>query len=52
MKKIDRRGGKIIIRCGQGWTLLAQLGQRKTGLRGKGLLLSSVVPQRLHRVMG
>ena len=29
-----------ILRSGQGWTLLAQLGQLKTGLRGKRLLLS------------
>ena len=38
-KKVDRRrDGKIILRSGQGWTLLAQLGQLKTGLGGKGLL--------------
>ena len=33
-----RRDGKIILRSGQGWTLLAQLWQLKTGLGGKGLL--------------
>ena len=27
-----RRGGTIILRSGQGWTLLAQIGQLKTGL--------------------
>ena len=38
-EKVDRRRGeKIILRRGQGWTLLAQLGQLKTGLGGKGLL--------------
>ena len=32
-KKVDRkRGVKIILMYGQGWTLLAQLGQFKTGL--------------------
>ena len=37
-EKVDRRrGGKIILRSGQGWTLLAQLGQLTTGLGGKGL---------------
>ena len=33
-----RREGKMTLRSGQGWTLLAQLGQLKTGLGGKGLL--------------
>ena len=33
-----RRGGKTILRSGQGWTLLAQLGQLKTGQGGKGLV--------------
>ena len=33
-----RTGGKTILRNGQGWTLLAQLGQLMTGLCGKGLL--------------
>ena len=38
-EKVDRRRGwKTILRSGQGWTLLAQLGQLKTGLAGKGLL--------------
>ena len=37
--KVDRRrGSKTILRSGQGWTLLPQLGQLKTGLGGKGLL--------------
>ena len=38
--QVDRRGGKTIIRRGQGWTLLALRGQLKTGLGGKGLLKS------------
>ena len=39
-KKVDkRRGGEIISRSGQGCTLPAQLGQLKTELGGKGLLL-------------
>ena len=38
-EKVDRRrGGKIILKDGQGWTLLAQQGQLKTGLCGKELL--------------
>ena len=38
-RKVDRRrGGKIILKGGQGWTLLAQQGQLKTGLGGKELL--------------
>ena len=38
-EKIDRkRDGKTILRSGQGWTLLAQPGQQKTGLGGMGLL--------------
>ena len=36
-EKADRRrGGKIILRSEKGWTLLAHLGQLKTGLGGKG----------------
>ena len=36
---VDRkRGGKLIFWSGQGGTLLAQLGQLKTGPGGKGLL--------------
>ena len=39
--KVDRRrGGKIILRSGQGRTFLAQLGHLKTRLGGKGLLES------------
>ena len=30
----SRRGGKTILKTGQAWTLLAQLGQLKTGLGG------------------
>ena len=38
-EKGDRkRGGKIILRSRQGWTMLAHLGQLMTGLGGKGLL--------------
>ena len=38
-KEADRRrGGKTIPKSGQEWTLLAQLGQLKTGQDGKGLL--------------
>ena len=33
-----RRGGKIILLSGQGWTLIAQQGQLKTELGGKELL--------------
>ena len=33
-----RRGGKIKLNGGQGWTLPAQQGQLKTGQDGKGLL--------------
>ena len=36
--KQKRRGVKTILRSGQGWTLLAKLGQLKTELSGKGLL--------------
>ena len=32
------RHGKTILKSGQEWTLPAQLGQLKTGQRGKGLL--------------
>ena len=35
-EKVDRRRG--ILKGGQGWTLLAQQGQLKTGLCGKELL--------------
>ena len=35
---LKRRGRKTILKSGQGWTLLAQLGQMKTGQDGKGLL--------------
>ena len=47
-EKVDRkRGGKTILQSGQGWTLLAQLGLLKTGLRWKGIVVkSSMVPQR------
>ena len=38
-EKVDRRrGGKIILKGGQGWTLLAQQGQLMTVLGGKELL--------------
>ena len=38
-ENVDRtRGGKIMLRSGQGCTLLAQLGQLKTGLGEKGSL--------------
>ena len=38
-KKVDRiRGWETILRSGQGWTLLPQLGQLKTGQDGKGFL--------------
>ena len=38
-KEADRRRGrKTISKSGQEWTLLAQLGQLKTGQDGKGLL--------------
>ena len=33
-----RRGGKPLLKCGQEWTLVAQQGQLKPGLDGKGLL--------------
>ena len=33
-----KRCKKTILRCGQGLTLLAEPGQLKTGLGGKGLL--------------
>ena len=39
-EKLNRRGGKTILRDGQGWILRTQLGQLKTGLGGKGLLLN------------
>ncbi|MEW8542231.1 MAG: hypothetical protein AB2693_01745, partial [Candidatus Thiodiazotropha sp.] len=35
-----RRGGRTILKSGQGWTLLGQQGQLRTGLGGKGLLSS------------
>ena len=47
MEKEDRRrGGKTILRGGQGWTTLAQLGQLKEGEDGwKGIVeKSSLVP--------
>ena len=34
----DRRSEKTILQSGQEWILLAQLGQLKTALGGKGLL--------------
>ena len=37
-RKNKKRDGKTILWSGQGWTLLTQLGQLKTGLGGKGLL--------------
>ena len=38
-EEVDRRrGGKTILRSGQGWTLQAKLGQLKTVKDGKGLL--------------
>ena len=37
-KEVKKRGGKTILRSGQGWTLLAPLGQLKTGLGEKILL--------------
>ena len=37
-EEVDRRGGKTILKSGQGWSLSAQLGQLKTGLGGKELL--------------
>ena len=43
--------GKIILRSGLGWTLLAQLGQLKMGLDGKGLLYSHLwCPNNLTRL--
>ena len=33
-EKTDRKGGKTISKCGQEWTLPAQLGQLKTGQGG------------------
>ena len=38
-EKVDRRrGGKMILKSRQGWTLLPQLGKLKTGQGGRGLL--------------
>ena len=37
-EKTDRKGGKTISKCGQEWTLPAQLGQLKTGQGGEELL--------------
>ena len=38
-EEVDRRRGeKTILRNGQGWTVLAQLGQLKTEQVGKRLL--------------
>ena len=43
-KKVGRRrGGKTILKSGQGWTLPAQLGQLKTGQDGEGLLQSRLL---------
>ena len=49
-EEIDRRrGGKTILKIGQGWTLPAQL---KT-TRWKGIVTkSTVAPQRPSKVMG
>ena len=33
-----RRRGKTVLKSGQEWALLAQLGQLKTGQSGKGFL--------------
>ena len=33
-----RRGGKTILKSGQGWTLSAQVGRLKSRHGGKGLL--------------
>ena len=38
----NRRVGNIILRSGQGWTLLAQLGQLKAGLCEKGLFVKDL----------
>ncbi|MEW8547783.1 MAG: hypothetical protein AB2693_30110 [Candidatus Thiodiazotropha sp.] len=38
-EEVDRRrGGKTILKSGQGWTLLAQQEQLRTRPSGKGLL--------------
>ena len=40
-QEVDRRrGGKIMSKSGQKWTLPAQLGQLRTGPDGQGLLQS------------
>ena len=40
-EEVDRRrGGRTILKSGQGWTLPVQLVQLKTGQDGKGLLQS------------
>ena len=53
-KEADRRrGGKLILKGGQGWTSLAQQGQLKTGHGRKELLRSHLMcPQRPSKVMG
>ena len=38
IKGRQKKGGKIILRIGEGWTMLAQLGQLKTELREKRLI--------------
>ena len=45
-EEVDRRrGGKAILKIGQGWTLPAQQGQLKTGQEWKGIIVkSSVAP--------
>ena len=51
-KEVDRRrDGKILLKTGQGWTLLAQLGQLRIGQDGKGLLLSHLwCPNNLEKL--
>ena len=51
-EEVDRRrGGKTILKSGQGWALPAQLGQMKTGEDGKGLLRSHLwCPNKLARL--
>ena len=53
-KEDRRRDGKKMLRSGgKGWDLLAQLGQLKTELGGKGIVVkSSVVLQGPRKVMG
>ena len=47
-KKGDRRSGKIILRSGQEWTLLVQLGRPRAGI----VVKSSLVSRRPCKVMG